>query len=231
MCNTVLANVRVLLCRSAGVQPGMHVGVMLPNVQEHRITHYVVVGLELRAVVLNLNSRLASHAFVDLLGVASHAASVCHVSSAAIVGASCAILPRSSCMYRAGWVGPPCPINLGVIGQTQTYEEALQAGTTAGGPARYGIAIALGGTGIVLAHDVVHCQALARVSEHRMHSDGVWLHAAPMYHLVRAFAICVVTCNGVPVCSYLVHSMQSVCSLCSGRTIQLPHIWLRPWFL
>ena len=47
--------------------------------------------------------------------------------------------------------------------------------------------------GVVLTHRVVLAHAMGAAYEMRLHSEDVWLHAAPMFHLVDAFAMFAVT--------------------------------------
>lgn len=47
--------------------------------------------------------------------------------------------------------------------------------------------------GVMLSQDVVCRHAVGTMSEMRLHAHDVWLHAAPMFHLVDAFAIYAVT--------------------------------------
>jgi acyl-CoA synthetase (AMP-forming)/AMP-acid ligase II/3-oxoacyl-(acyl-carrier-protein) synthase/acyl carrier protein len=47
--------------------------------------------------------------------------------------------------------------------------------------------------GVMLTQDIVCRHAVGTMSEMRLHSEDVWLHAAPMFHLVDAFAIYAIT--------------------------------------
>ena len=47
--------------------------------------------------------------------------------------------------------------------------------------------------GVVLSRRTVVLHALGCMIEHRIHSSDVWLHCAPMFHLVDAYAIFAVT--------------------------------------
>jgi acyl-CoA synthetase (AMP-forming)/AMP-acid ligase II len=47
--------------------------------------------------------------------------------------------------------------------------------------------------GVMLTQDIVCRHAVGTTSEMRLHSEDVWLHAAPMFHLVDAFAIYAIT--------------------------------------
>ena len=47
--------------------------------------------------------------------------------------------------------------------------------------------------GVLLSHAIVHTHALHCISEHRFTSEDVWLHVAPMFHLVDAFAMFAIT--------------------------------------
>ena len=50
--------------------------------------------------------------------------------------------------------------------------------------------------GVLLSHAIVHTHALHCISEHRFSSEDVWLHVAPMFHLVDAFAMFSITAVG-----------------------------------
>ena len=50
--------------------------------------------------------------------------------------------------------------------------------------------------GVVLSRRTVILHALGCMIEHRIHGDDVWLHCAPMFHLVDAYAIFAVTWVG-----------------------------------
>ena len=47
--------------------------------------------------------------------------------------------------------------------------------------------------GVLLSHEIVHAHALHCIAEHRFTSADVWLHVAPMFHLVDAFAMFAIT--------------------------------------
>ena len=47
--------------------------------------------------------------------------------------------------------------------------------------------------GVCLTHDIVRLHASVTSEEMRLHESDVWLHAAPMFHLVDAFAIYSIT--------------------------------------
>ena len=47
--------------------------------------------------------------------------------------------------------------------------------------------------GVLLSHEIVHSHALHCIAEHRFTAADVWLHVAPMFHLVDAFAMFAIT--------------------------------------
>ena len=50
--------------------------------------------------------------------------------------------------------------------------------------------------GVMLSQDMVCRHTVGTIAEMRLHSADVWLHAAPMFHLVDAFAIYAITAVG-----------------------------------
>ena len=50
--------------------------------------------------------------------------------------------------------------------------------------------------GVVLTQQMVCAHAVGAMREMRLHGGDVWLHAAPMFHLVDAFAMFAVTLAG-----------------------------------
>ena len=50
--------------------------------------------------------------------------------------------------------------------------------------------------GVMLTQDIVCRHAVGTIAEHRLHAADVWLHAAPMFHLVDAFAVYGMTAVG-----------------------------------
>jgi non-ribosomal peptide synthetase component F len=50
--------------------------------------------------------------------------------------------------------------------------------------------------GVMLTQDIVCRHAVGTIAEMRLHSGDVWLHAAPMFHLVDAFAMYAITAVG-----------------------------------
>ena len=50
--------------------------------------------------------------------------------------------------------------------------------------------------GVLLTHRIVHSHALHCISEHRFSAKDIWLHVAPMFHLVDAFAMFAITAVG-----------------------------------
>jgi len=49
---------------------------------------------------------------------------------------------------------------------------------------------------VMLTQDIVCRHAVGTIAEMRLHSGDVWLHAAPMFHLVDAFAVYAITAAG-----------------------------------
>ena len=47
--------------------------------------------------------------------------------------------------------------------------------------------------GVLLSHAIVHAHALHCISEHRFTAKDIWLHVAPMFHLVDAFGMFAIT--------------------------------------
>jgi len=48
----------------------------------------------------------------------------------------------------------------------------------------------------MMTQDIVCRHAVGTIAEMRLHSGDVWLHAAPMFHLVDAFAVYAITAVG-----------------------------------
>ncbi|CAE8625301.1 unnamed protein product [Polarella glacialis] len=199
---------------AAGVRPGQRVGVMLPNIATHMVAHFAIVSPGMRGVVLNLSPRLKPPELAVLLEDAAPSAMLLHADSAALLAETVPLLAEALCNdWPVFWVGgvPEAAFNKQELNfdaekamlvqrkdTTAWPSEDPDHGTEASSPCEMYFTSGTSGRpkGVILSHEIVHCHALACISEHRFTSSDVWLHVAPMFHLVDAFAMFSVTAVG-----------------------------------
>ena len=206
----------VSLCEGLGrlgCLRGSRIAVLLHNCGSVMDVHFTASAIG--ATVVNLNTHLVSR---ELCGLLASSAPQFIVTSADRAAVLCdALLDVPSLDYDLSavtilWVGgtPAAAAQLPV--RSLDYEslllehrisDARQLGDTlyrlppAASASPFQIYFTSGTTGkpkpVVLSLSVVVTHALGTVHEMRLHSEDVWLHVAPMFHLVDAFALYAVT--------------------------------------
>ncbi|CAJ1441452.1 unnamed protein product, partial [Effrenium voratum] len=182
-----------------GVSRGQRVGVMMPNSAQHLVAHFAITSPKLRAVVLNLSPRLQPPELLRLLEDAQPVAMICHQDSALLLAATVESCGKRWPMLWSG--GVPSEFPGGVC-----LEEVIKKPQVKWTPETEGSEVSemfcemyfTSGTsgrskGVLLSHHIVQAHALHCISEHRFTQADVWLHVAPMFHLVDAFAMFSVT--------------------------------------
>ena len=188
------------------VKPGDVVGVLSANSHEVYILHYACAMT--RCVLLNLNTHLVGRelAYITrdsackvIFARGSHGDVLREVLDAQKSSALDSIVwiddEDSTLTYPRGvrnydW-------NLDIV----TYDERSQAlvmqDETLSREKNAQLYYTSGTTGnpkgVCLTHDIVRLHASATSEEMNLHESDVWLHAAPMFHLVDAFAIYSIT--------------------------------------
>ncbi|MCY1042217.1 AMP-binding protein [Corallococcus sp. bb12-1] len=193
--------------REQGVGPGDVVGVMLRNRSEVVEAHFAAAGL--RAVVLNINVRLAAPELKDIFKQAGVKWLIASTDFAPTLSETLAIGD-----LRLGgvlWVAPGqeprvLPELTDRLGTTRDYEGALTASTAPFVPATgsefdaFHLYYTSGTTGfpkaVRLTHRQVFHHAIATAEEMHITGEDVWGHFSPMYHVVDAFAIYALTWLG-----------------------------------
>ena len=170
-----------------------------------------------RAVVVNLNTHLAAPELAFMLRSSEpellvldleHASLLLHTLSGPIWGAGSAPCSLRSVLWVGGCPDASSVACLGMLGVSSSlaFEDIVSHAAAPCSlqdlPVRYPhdafmLYFTSGTTGlpkmVQLSHGNVAGHACSAVREMRLHASDVWLHTAPMFHLVDAFAIYAVT--------------------------------------
>ena len=186
-----------------GVRPGDVVGVLSSNSHQVYLLHHACSLV--RCTLLNLNTHLVARELSYIVrdshckfifARASHADVLHEVIDASKVSAIDAVVwigdsprfPRS--VKNFDWtlnvmayevLSRAFVVNNAELASKRNAHLYYTSGTT-GNP-----------KGVTLTHDIVRAHAHATGEEMRLQESDVWLHAAPMFHLVDAFAIYSIT--------------------------------------
>ncbi|KAH8051562.1 hypothetical protein JL722_10739 [Aureococcus anophagefferens] len=165
-----------------------------------RLAHYAVAGWA-GLVALNLNPRLSGDELAYCLSGAACAALVVDARHEALVDAARAERPLDvRAALWAGADGAPATFALGRYEAAASGAAAARAAFLDDGAAGAEMYYTSGTSGrpkgVVLSRRNVLLHALGCAVEHRLRRGDVWLHAAPMFHLVDAYAIFAVTWVG-----------------------------------
>ncbi|KAH8066347.1 ligase [Aureococcus anophagefferens] len=147
-------------------------GLMTPNCAPAIECHYAIAGWA-GCVALNLNPRLSPDELAYCLEGADCEVLVADTSYAGLVREA---LQRYSKIRAVVWTDVLQKSAADLDVPTFLYET-----------------IVADGPGVVLSRETVLLHALGCMVEHRIKRDDVWLHCAPMFHLVDAYAIFAVT--------------------------------------
>jgi len=184
----------------ARADAGAVVGVLAPNGLAAFEVHFAVGGFA-GGVVLNCNPRWSRDELRFCLGAAECRAVVAAAAARdAVAGAGAALaallwaggddgapsgLAPAEASYEAVARGGPAPERAGFRGDGDAGCEMYYTSGTSGRP-----------KGVVLARRVVLLHAAGCLREHRIHGGDCWLHVAPLFHLVDAYAVFAITWVG-----------------------------------
>lgn len=186
--------------KAAGVQKGDVIAVMALNGHEYLELYYAASFM---AAVLNpLNYRLKTPEIKAILDDSQAKVFVGHTEFAEQISE---IFQTETTVTNILWLGPGATPSIDI--ESKNYEPFLIAKW--GAPLPEPIAVSedlaqlyyTSGTtgkskGVMLTQSNAAFNALAAVSELRLNDADVWLHVAPIFHLVDAWAIWAVTWSG-----------------------------------
>ncbi|EGB12678.1 hypothetical protein AURANDRAFT_18768, partial [Aureococcus anophagefferens] len=189
--------------RSAGgATIGARVGLMTPNCAPAIECHYAVAGWA-GCVALNLNPRLSPDELAYCLEGADCEVLVADASYAGLVREA---LKRYEKIRAVVWTDVLHKAAADLDVPTFLYETIVADGPvverpedakalpgSAGAEMYYTSGTSGRPKGVVLSRKTVLLHALGCMVEHRLKRDDVWLHCAPMFHLVDAYAIFAIT--------------------------------------
>ena len=175
-----------------GVHSGARLGVLAANSAAVMVAHFAAAAT--RAVVVNCNTQLAVAELSYVLQNAQVEVLLAEASLADVVGDFPNVI----------WIGDPlwAEIIAGrALREPDAMHQLLDAVRAAASPDdQYQLYHTSGTTGkpkaVVLTHAMVAMHAIAAADHMHLDASDVWCHAAPMYHLVDAFAIYAVTLVG-----------------------------------
>ena len=187
---------------SGGASAGARVGLMTPNCAPAIECHYAVAGWA-GCVALNLNPRLSPDELAYCLEGADCEVLVADTSYAGLVREA---LKRYEKVRAVVWTDVLQKAAADLDVPTFLYETIVADGPvverpedakalpgSAGAEMYYTSGTSGRPKGVVLSRKTVLLHALGCMVEHRLKRDDVWLHCAPMFHLVDAYAIFAIT--------------------------------------
>ncbi|KAJ8606085.1 hypothetical protein CTAYLR_005181 [Chrysophaeum taylorii] len=188
--------------------PSARIGIMTPNCAAAIEAHFGVVGWA-GCVVLNCNYRLSPDETAYVLDGAACELLIADTAYGSLVVTSLAT--RNNQVRRVAWTGDQKKRPAEAL-KMVAQDEYERIATTWAVAARFSIIGSdddlagaemyyTSGTsgrpkGVVLSRRNVVLHALGCMVEHRLSPGDVWLHAAPMFHLVDAYAIFAITWVG-----------------------------------
>ncbi|KAK7253677.1 ligase [Aureococcus anophagefferens] len=189
--------------RSAGgASAGARVGLMTPNCAPAIECHYAIAGWA-GCVALNLNPRLSPDELAYCLEGADCEVLVADTSYAGLVVEASrryekirAVVWTDVLHKAAADLDVPTVLYETIVADgpvVERPEDAKALPGSAGAEMYYTSGTSGRPKGVVLSRETVLLHALGCMVEHRIKRADVWLHCAPMFHLVDAYAIFAVT--------------------------------------
>lgn len=183
-----------------GLEPSSVIGILAPNCAAVIEAHFAISWAG--CVALNCNTRLAPAELAYIFQGARCAGLIADTQHSALVAASV-----NDEIRKALWLGAQTNNVASALVSNQAYLESIASGETqvvdrvlrasdAGAEMYYTSGTSGRPKAVVLSQRIVVLHALGCMIEHRLNADDVWLHAAPMFHLVDAYAIFAITWIG-----------------------------------
>ena len=181
--------------RATGVQPGDRVAILALNADAYLEYFYAVPWAG--ALVVPLNTRLAAPELVAIINDAGATALVVDEAFAPMLPALAPHLTSVRGVLVAGSGAPPAGASS--LDAAIAAADPIEAADAAAGDL-YGIFYTGGTTaaakGVMLTHGNIVANAMNMLTEVPFHTDTVYMHAAPMFHLADCSATFSLTMSG-----------------------------------